>query len=179
MTKLPEKRSAVNDAADLLAAVAHTDDGHVARVRRPAAILGGSILVWLRAGGGLLWLAGFAIELPKVAHEFGLTAEEHSLILGLVAAVDVAWVALLVVLAWLVLRGSNVARMLVMTGTTLSIVLAAVDYFTAGDAITVRTTLLTLTLDILILLALSSKDARAWSRGRRGSRRKNGSAAEV
>lgn len=179
MTRLPEKRGAASDAADLLAAVAHTDDQQAVTGQRPAAIMGGSILVWLRACGGLLWLASFTRELPEVAHEFGLTGEEQGLVLGLVASVDIAWVALLVVLAWLVLRGSNWARMLVMSGTTLSIILVAVDYFTAGDEITVRTTLLTLTLDILILLALSSKDARAWSRGRRASRRKNGSTAKA
>jgi uncharacterized membrane protein len=69
----------------------------------------------------------------------------------------------------LVYRGVNWARMLVLVIATLGIVLAAVDVGAGGEAITLRTTLLTLSLDILILLALSSRSARAYSR-RAGTR---------
>ena len=45
-----------------------------------------------------------------------------------------------------------------------SVASAAIGYFANGEEITIRTTLLTLALDILVLLALSSRDARAWAR---------------
>lgn len=179
MTELPAKRGVTSDAVDLLASATHTDVNPAERGPRPSAITGGAILVWLRALGGLLWLAGFARALPEVAHDIDLSRDEQDLLLGIVVTVDLAWVILLAVMAWLVLLGSNAARMLVMAGTTLSITAAALAYFSSGEEITVRTTLLTLTLDILILLALSSKDARAWSRGRRRSRRKGGSESQV
>ncbi len=51
-----------------------------------------------------------------------------------------------------------------MLGLTVSIITAAVGYFANGEEITVRTTLVTLALDILVLLALSSRPSRAWSR---------------
>jgi hypothetical protein len=47
---------------------------------------------------------------------------------------------------------------------TLSITAAAIDYFADGADITIRTTLVTLALDILVLLALSSRAARAYAR---------------
>lgn len=175
MTEFPEKRGAASDAFDLLASATHTDANPTVRGPRPPALTGGAILVWLRALGGLLWLAGFASALPEVAHEADLSRDEQGLFLGFVVTVDLAWVVLLAVMAWLVLLGSNAARMLVMAGTTLSITAAALAYFSSGEEITVRTTLLTLTLDILILLALSSRDARAWSRGRRRNRHKGSS----
>ena len=45
---------------------------------------------------------------------------------------------------------------------TLSIVVSWLDYV-AGQEITIRTTLVTLALDILVLLALSSRAARAYA----------------
>ena len=58
----------------------------------------------------------------------------------------------------------NLARVLVMCGVTLSTITAASSYFANGEQITIQTTLLTVSLDILVLLALSSRDARAWAR---------------
>ena len=64
----------------------------------------------------------------------------------------------------LVYRGVNWARMLVLVIASLGIIVAAVDVAAGGEGITLRTTLITLSLDILILLALSSRSARAYSR---------------
>ena len=60
----------------------------------------------------------------------------------------------------------NAARILVLFVSTMGIIAAAVDVFSGGPQITIKTTLLTLSLDILILLALSSRSARAYSRRR-------------
>lgn len=166
MPELPRKRSAADDAADFLTA----PDGP--RTVRPAAITGGATLVLLRAAGGALWITNFFVAWPQVAVESDLTGSEQSVLLAFIAAFEIAWIVLLILLGVLVIRGSNTARMLVMIGSSLSIIASATGYFTAGEEITMRTTLLTLSLDILILLALSSREARAWSRGRSDRRRR-------
>ena len=66
--------------------------------------------------------------------------------------------------AWSIWRGSNLARVLMMCGVTISTISAATSYFVNGEQITIQTTLLTVALDILVLLALSSRDARVWAR---------------
>jgi hypothetical protein len=80
-------------------------------------------------------------------------------------------VLVLTLFAWLIWRGSNTARVITMSVLTISIATAAVSYFSLGEQITVQTTLLTVALDILVLLALSSREARAWARRPRSSRR--------
>jgi hypothetical protein len=59
-----------------------------------------------------------------------------------------------------------------MVFATLSITLSAIDYFGADAEITLRTTLITLALDILVLLALSSRNARAYARRPRAAKRR-------
>ena len=67
-----------------------------------------------------------------------------------------------VVLAVLVYFGSNAARITVMIFATLSIVSRG-STTSPDEEITLRTTLVTLALDILVLLALSSRAARAYA----------------
>jgi hypothetical protein len=52
----------------------------------------------------------------------------------------------------------------VMLFATINITIAAIDSFTGDTEVTIRTTFVTVALDILILLALSSRNARAWAR---------------
>jgi hypothetical protein len=68
------------------------------------------------------------------------------------------------VLGLLVLLGSELARLTVMALSTASIVLSAVNRLAAGTAIDLATNLLALSLDILILVALSSPTARNFAR---------------
>jgi hypothetical protein len=75
------------------------------------------------------------------------------------------------VLALLVLRGSNWARITSMSYSALLIVIAAVDYFNGGPQVTLFNNLLGLPLDILIVLALSSQRSRLWARLPRADRR--------
>lgn len=138
----------------------------MSKVGRPAAIVGGSLLVFLRAASGVLWGINLVIAWPKIVADDGLSPDESAVAFTLACAGGVFWVALFTVLGLLTWRGSRGARLLLMFGSTVSIIVAAADYFSAGQEITVRTTLMTLTLDILVLLAFSSKNARAWSQSR-------------
>ncbi|MFV4913962.1 hypothetical protein PFZ49_10515 [Microbacterium lacticum] len=64
----------------------------------------------------------------------------------------------------LIFRGSNAARVLVMVVTAISISTAFVSWWARDQEITLQTTLLSLAVDILVLLALSSRSAAAYAR---------------
>jgi hypothetical protein len=148
-------------------------------MRRPTATTLGSVLVVLRALAGFVWLASLAVTWRQVLRdEVGFdpepgTEEDQGLTVLLIAILVVGGLGLIIVMLfglW-VYRGSNVARLLVMTFATFSITTAAIDYFVGSEEITIRTTLLTLSLDILVMLALSSRAARAYARRPRQRRR--------
>ncbi|MBT2516964.1 hypothetical protein J7E29_05920 [Streptomyces sp. ISL-90] len=142
------------------------------RMRRPIATSFGAVLVVLRVLAGVVWLVALAVQWDHVLTEdLDIELEPGT---DLAAASDVILAVVLVVgaiillaelaLALLVYRGSNWARITVMVFATLSISGAAIDYFSGDAEITLRTTLITLSLDILVLLALSSHNARAYAR---------------
>ncbi|MFF2388775.1 hypothetical protein [Agromyces sp. NPDC058104] len=144
-------------------------------MRRPAATVFGAVLVVLRVVAGVVWLLALAVQWRQVLEgDFGIeldgdvdaqTVSDVGLVLILVGGGIV--LAIELVLAVLVYRGSNWARITVMVFATISITWSAVDYFGGDAEITLRTTLVTLALDILVLLALSSRNARAYARRRR------------
>ena len=68
------------------------------------------------------------------------------------------------VLAVLIYRGYNWARVLVMLYAVVSISGAFATWWVGGQDIRIETTLVTLSLDILVLLALSSRQAAAYAR---------------
>lgn len=148
-------------------------------MRRPVATTLGAILVMLRVVAGVVWLAALALTWRDVLRDEGGidavpgSADDRALGDLLVVILVVGGLGLLVVLAFgiAVFRGSNAARLLVMAFTSLSITTAAVDYFAGAEEITIRTTLVTLSLDILVMLALSSRAARAYARRPRRRRR--------
>jgi hypothetical protein len=148
-------------------------------MRRPVATAMGSLLVGLRVVAGIVWLLALALDWDSILERdlgIGIDDVEERAASG--AALTVVLVAGGVVLAIdlalgvLVYFGNNGARLAVMIFATLSITIAAIDYFTDGADITVRTTLITLSLDILVLLALSSRAARAYARRPRPARRR-------
>ena len=166
-------------------------------MRRPASIATGSILVLLRAAAGALWAAGVAFSLPPGLREFAgaasgnadepidLTVSDLGVgtavflgVLGIVCAVQV-------VFGILILFGSNLARVSVMVLSVGSISGSFVGWWAYDQEITVGTTLITLSLDILVLLAHSSRDAAAYARRprrprqRRRDRRREADAAEA
>lgn len=135
---------------------------------RPASIVLGVLFLLLRAGGGLLWMAEVA-HLWAHLHHVLLPAGQPTLVV--LGVVHVAWTLVLLGLAVLLWRGRDVARVVVECWTTLSILGTALSYHLHGTHITVHTTLLTLSLDILVLLALSARDARTWTHSRPSARR--------
>lgn len=156
------KRGVLEAAEDLL-----PPEPEVVRSgKRPGALVGGTVLLALRALGGPLWMLGFLRQWPALRTEFDLDAESSQVVLGIILGAVGLWTLVLLVFGIGLWRGSNTARMMVQAWTALSITSAAIAYFAGDDGITVRATLLTLALDILLLLALSSRPARAWTRGK-------------
>ncbi|SIS00850.1 hypothetical protein [Microbacterium sp. RURRCA19A] len=144
-------------------------------MRRPAATVAGGVLVLLRAASGIVWGIAVAFDLPPwlqaiagaaegsgadptlTLPELGIGAGLFFGILGVIALIQAVFGIQL-------LRGSNVARVIVMLVSTLSIITAFAGWWELGQEITVGTTLVTVSLDILVLLALSSRDAAAYAR---------------
>ncbi|MGR2752492.1 hypothetical protein [Agromyces arachidis] len=154
------------------------------RATRPAATAFGAALVLLRVVAGAVWLVALSIQWDTVLGEFDAsvgrgtstsTASAETL-LAIVLVIGGTVLVLDLVFAVLVWFGSNWARITVMVFSTINITIAAIDSFTGDTEVTVRTTFLTVALDILILLALSSRNARAWARlprlGRHGRTRR-------
>ena len=144
-------------------------------MRRPIATVAGGVLVLLRALAGIVWGLAVAFDLPPwlqvVAGAADGSGAEPTLTLpdlgvgaGLFFGLLGGIALIQVVFGILLLRGSNVARVIVMFVSTISIASAFVGWWELGQEITVGTTLVTVSLDILVLLALSSRDAAAFAR---------------
>ena len=163
----PRKRAAFEPLA---APVSHDP-----AMRRPAATVAGGVLVLLRAVAGTVWGLTVVLPLPPwlqaVAGAADGSGAEPTLTLsdlGLSAGVFFGILSVITLIQAvfdiLLLRGSNLARVIVMLVSTLSIVTAFIGWWQLGEEITVGTTLVTVSLDILVLLALSSRDAAAYAR---------------
>ena len=116
------------------------------------------------SGTAVLVAAAFAPE--AVVDIEALTDDERSA--AVVAAIVTAVIVLAVdaVLLRLIWVGRNWARVAIMIVTTLAICAAFVGWWDQGQEITVDVGLVPLGLDVLILLALSSRDAAAYARRR-------------
>jgi hypothetical protein len=147
-------------------------------MRRPVATVVGAALVVLRVLAGVIWLIALALQWPDVlADEFdaiteeqlGSDAMEAATAAGLAVVLVVGGVILLVelVLAVLIYVGWNWPRVVVMVFATISISGSFATWWAGDQEITLQTTLLTLSLDILVMLALSSRAARSYARRRR------------
>ncbi len=137
------------------------------RDRRPAPIVVGALLVAARA------IAALALALVAVTGEGAhLVVDLAGVPAGLAAQLALAGAVGVLVLfavpelfiAWRVYLGRNWARLLAMTLSTLAIAVQALGHVAGGDRITLQTTLPGLALDILLLLALSSRRARIYAR---------------
>ncbi|WP_350348143.1 LssY C-terminal domain-containing protein [Agromyces sp. G08B096] len=140
-------------------------------MRRPVQTVLGAALIVVRVLLGVVWMLALAFDWNRVLeNDFGLAPRDDDwtalagTALTVVVVVGSLVLAVELGFAWLVFRGSNWARIAVMAVAVASISIAAIDYFVGDIEITVRTTLLTLAVDILVLLALSSRSARAYAR---------------
>lgn len=171
MTRTPRKRPAYEPAAGLVAPAAGSPD-----MPRPASITAGAVLVLLRAAAGILWILAFvfrwdgfilslSISFDGDASDAGdLPPGTSSAILAILVAIVAVGVVIEAALGLLILRGTNWPRVLVMVFSVISISSAFVGWWAQGEVIRIETTFLTLSLDILILLALSSRSAAAYAR---------------
>ncbi len=147
---------------------------------RPVPTTLGFLLMLLRVLAGVLFVVltvlGWRefVEAELASAGGTLTAEERSaagLVAGIGIGVFVAGLVFYLVLALLVLRGSNRARIASMAYSAFLIVIAAIDFFNGGPQVSLRNNLLGLPLDILVVLALSSQRSRHWARRRRRAAR--------
>ena len=166
MTPAPSKRPAYEPASELLKPVSYDP-----AMKRPVSTIAGVMLVFLRVAAGLIVLLTIVLDWRSALTEVDLTVEGMETTpdmaqAALVAVVILLGVVLLVdaALALFILTGHNWARVTVMTFSAISITGAFVQWWSEGQEITITGSLLTLGLDILILLALSSRSAAAYAR---------------
>lgn len=144
-------------------------------MKRPVATGAGAVLVVLRVIAGVVWLIALAGQWDQVLEADGGIDPESAAgvasygVLGFILVFGAVVLLVQLLLALAVYLGSNAARVALMILATLSIMVSWLDYL-AGQEITIRTTLVTLALDILVLLALSSRASRAYARRPRGPR---------
>lgn len=162
----PAKRPAYEPAARLLRPPRR--DPHMPR---PTSTVAGAVLVLLRAASGVLLLVVLAAgwddllaQPDTVLEGFASTEQGRQAALIFVLAVGGALVALDVVLAIFVLRGHNWARIVVMVVAVISISTSFFAWWMQGQEIKVDEAYVSLALDILVLLALSSRSAAAYAR---------------
>jgi hypothetical protein len=148
--------------------------------RRPAATIVGALLVVLGVVADLIWLANLALHWDETLRSLflgdGVTQADLDQASGPLLIVVVAFLSLVAAfqlfLAWRVFKGRTWARDLVMVLAAISTTSSFVGWAVSGTQITFRTTLLTVALDILVLLTLSSRDAATYSREQRAARRR-------
>jgi len=149
-----------------------------ARVKRPASVIGGVLLMGVRAltGGFAIltvlaswdtFVATIVLNGEKLAQSDPPAA---GAVLGWLLGAYGLYLVLYLGLAALVFTGRNWARVVAMSFASVSILLSFADYALNGAQITLRTSLVSVTIDILILLALSSTQARHYARARRAAR---------
>jgi hypothetical protein len=160
----PAKRAAYEPASRLAQPTAYDPD-----MKRPVSIVAGAVLVLLRVVSGAFVLVTLLLgrtpaEALDQLVDTDLTQQEA--LYGLTAYAVIVGVGLVVqfVLGILILRGVNFVRVLVMVFSVISIVTAFAGWWWEGQEIRLTGTLLSLSLDILILLALSSRSAAAYTR---------------
>jgi hypothetical protein len=142
------------------------------RNKRPAPTIVGALLAGARAVAAIVavvsgflspddLLQGLSIQSDDGSN---LTAVQSEVVLyaglgfvGLVALGEL-------LLAWLVFLGSNRARVTAMALSTAAIATQAIDVVNGGSLATLEANLPGLTLDILLILALSSERARIYAR---------------
>ncbi len=142
------------------------------RVTRPAQITFGAVVVLLRATVPLLLIAAILLDWQTVRSTLIVDLGDNTP--SSVDAQDVAlWVLIIgaalfglaeTLFGLFVFFGSNVARIAVMSFSVINIAIAAVEHFHGGAPITLGTNLIGVSLDILILTALSSSRARDYAR---------------
>ena len=140
------------------------------RNRRPATTIVGAVFVGARAAAAALLAMSMVLfrdahvsSLVQPAAGPGITEAQAEMAVTGATAVVLVLAFGYVLLAWFVFLGQNWARTVVMAFSTVAIGLQAFDVFHGGPDITLQSNLPGLALDILLLLALSSKRSRDYA----------------
>ncbi|MFB2583516.1 LssY C-terminal domain-containing protein [Herbiconiux liukaitaii] len=141
-------------------------------VRRPAPTLFGSIVVMLSALTpvviALLVLTDWAGARETISVDLDTavpaSGDQRDIALWVILGLIVVLALVELLLGIFVFLGSNIARIAVLTFSVIGIVVSAIDHIQGHQAITLGTNLVSLSLDILILIALSSDRARDYAR---------------
>ena len=165
-TPAPQKRPAFEPAERLL-----RPTGYDPGMPRPASTIAGVVLVMLRVLAGVVVLVALAAGWDSIARGlesdiegFEPTTGTSQLALGIVLTVGALFLAIDALLAILIYLGHNWPRVLVMLFSVVSISTSFTAWWVADEEIKIEGTFLSLSLDILVLLALSSRSAAAYAR---------------
>lgn len=146
-------------------------------MKRPISVYLGVLMILLRAITTVVTAVNVALDWKKVdiSLDAGTSADMSALssfvLIALMSFFAIAVVIDLVV-AGLIFRGSNRARFVAMILATVMVLGSAVDFFADGTSFTLENGgLLGLSLDILVLVALSDSDARDFTTGNSNTRR--------
>jgi hypothetical protein len=159
-----ERRPAYEPAARLLAPTQYDP-----QMKRPGSTVAGAGLVMLRVIAGVLWCIGIAQgrhnSFVDLIVPDGAAAIEATYVPFVIAFVGTS-MAVYTVLGVFIFVGFNWARVTVMVFSTLSITSAFVGWWSEGQEITLgsSTSVFAVAVDILILLALSSRSAAKYAR---------------
>lgn len=175
----PKKRPAYEPPGRLL-----KPTGYDPLMRRPATIVAGTALVLLRVLAGVVVLGGLAVGWDAITADpdfvldgFDPSPAGTQAALWFVLAAGGTVLLIDLLLAILVYRGHNWARVVVMIIAVGSISTSFFAWWVQGQEITLDSTFVSLSLDILVLLALSSRSAAAYAR--RNERRSEPAAESV
>lgn len=164
--EVPRKRPAFEPPARLLQRP-HADPD----MRRPISISAGVGLIVLRVLAGIVVLVGIAAGWDSLLADpdfvligFDPSSAASDVALATVIGIGAAVLAVDLLLAVFVYRGRNWARILVMLIAVLSISTAFTAWWAQGQSIEQQGTFLSVAVDILLLLALSSRTAAAYAR---------------
>ncbi|WP_346926246.1 LssY C-terminal domain-containing protein [uncultured Arthrobacter sp.] len=128
------------------------------RNRRPAPTLFGGVLVFFRGVAALVLAASLLVGVnPAAAAEPVGPSPAAATVLAVFGVGEI-------LLAWGVLRGGNFARVVAMLLSAAAIIAQAANALNGGPRIDFRTDLLGLSLDILLIIALSSEHARTYAK---------------
>jgi len=146
-------------------------------VKRPISIYLGVLMILLRAVTTVVTAVNVALDWKKaeLTLDIGSQADVEALSFAVLVAL-MSFFAIAVIIdfavAGLIFRGSNRARFAAMILSTIMVLGSAVDFFADGTSYTLENGgLLGLSLDILVLVALSDSDARDFTTGNSNTRR--------
>ncbi len=162
----PANKPGKRPAGEFLSAFEEPVEVPVEAGPRPHAIYLGMAFLVLRILGTVLWSVETVIRWDDVTDVDADGEPDGVWVAAVVVCLYVLWAVILAFIARLLWRGWNGVRIFILCWTTVNILVFAVGYFARGEHITLHTSLLTLSLDILVLLALSGPETRTWTRSR-------------